>query len=165
MARDYKELTGSLMCLEALRRYRAHQAIKNSKIYFGQPPILEYLVEHGHCTQAEIAAATGVSPASTAVSLKRMQKSGLIEKVSDDKDLRCNKITITELGIRLLDEVHRSFDGIDRLAYSGFSDGELEQFETYVDRIITNLSGDCPDRKDVCKILHSQLHVKGGDGR
>lgn len=159
---DNKALTGALLCMEALRRFTVQNAIKDSKVFFGQPPILDYLIEHGQCTQAEIAAALGVSPASMAVSVKRMQKSGLIEKVTDENDLRCNKITITDFGKAELEKVHAAFGRIDKTAYDGFSEKELEQFKKYVDRINNNLSKDLPDKKDVCRIIHSDLSKRGG---
>jgi DNA-binding MarR family transcriptional regulator len=162
MSFDFKRLTGSLLGMEALRRISVQNAIRDSKVFFGQPPILDYLVEHGQCTQAEIAAALGVSPASVAVSVKRMHKSGLIEKIGDENDLRCNKITITDFGRSELEKVHASFDKIDKAAYDGFSETELKEFEAYVERINKNLSKDLPDNKEVFMILNSDYSKEGG---
>lgn len=162
MSFDFKRLTGSLLGMEALRRIKVQNAIRDSKVFFGQPPILDYLVEHGQCTQAEIAAALGVSPASVAVSVKRMHKSGLIEKIGDENDLRCNKITITDFGKSELEKVHASFDKIDKAAYEGFSETELKEFEAYVERINKNLSNGLPDNKEVFCFLNSDYSQKGG---
>lgn len=162
MSFDYKALTGSMLCMDALKRFTVQSAIKDSKVFFGQPPILDYLIENGQSTQAELAAALGVSPASMAVSVKRMQKSGLIEKVSDENDLRCNKISITDFGRQEYKKVHAAFDGIDRKTYEGFSEEELSQLKGYIERINRNLSKDLPDKKDICKFIHSDFEKKGG---
>lgn len=161
---DSRKLTGAFLCMEALRRFCVQNAIKDSKVFFGQPPILDYLIEHGQSTQADIASALGVSPASMAVSVKRMQKSGLIEKVSDENDLRCNKITITDFGRKEQQKVHRSFDKIDKTAYDGFSEKELEQLNSYIERINLNLSRDLPDKREICKFVNSDFHKNGGAG-
>ncbi len=162
MSFDFKRLTGSILGLEEKRRISAQLAIRDSKVFFTKSPILDYLAEHGQCTQAGIAAALGVSPASVAVSVKRMHKSGLIEKIGDENDLRCNKITITDFGRSELEKVHASFDKIDKAAYDGFSETELKEFEAYVERINKNLSKDLPDNKEVFRILNSDYSKEGG---
>lgn len=162
MAFDYKELTGAFLCLEALKRFTVQSSLKDSKVYFGQPPVLEYLAEHGQATQAELAAAVGVSAASMAVSVRRMQKSGLIEKAGDENDLRRNKISITDFGRQELDKLNGTFDEIDAKTYGGFSEAELTQLKEYLDRINRNLSEDLPDKRDICKFIHSDFDSKGG---
>jgi len=162
MSFDYRELTGALLCMDALKRFRLQNAIKGSKVFFGQPPVLDYLVEHGSCTQAELAAALGVSPASMAVSVKRMQKSGLLKKCNDENDLRRNIITITDSGRQELEKVHNEFDAIDRTTYDGFTDDELNRLKSYIERINNNLSKDLPDKKELFKFIHSDLKGKGG---
>lgn len=162
MAFDYKKLTGTFLCLDALKRFTVQNSLKDSKVYFGQPPVLEYLVTHGQSTQAELAAAMGVSPASMAVSVKRMQKNGLVEKVGDENDLRRNKISITEFGRQELAKVHSAFDEIARKTYDGFSEKELGELQGYLERINKNLSDDLPDKRDICKFIHSDFDSKGG---
>lgn len=163
MSFDIKMLTRSFMDFECYRRFIAHNSLKDSKVYFGQPPILDYLFEHGSCTQNEIAAAMSVSPASMAVSIKRMQKSGLVQKVNDEKDMRCNKITITEFGKKQVAELHSRFDEIDEKTYSGFTEEELIQLKSYIDRINKNLSDGMPDKKCIFKMLKNSLSENGGE--
>ena len=52
--------------------------------------------------------------ASVAVSVKRMQKSGLITKISDENDLRCNRIALTENGKQRTEYIHSQFDKLDK---------------------------------------------------
>ena len=163
MSFKYGELTGALICFEALKRLTVQDSLKDSRVYFGQPPVLEYLAEHGHSTQAEIASALGVSPASMAVSIKRMQKSGLVEKITDEKDLRCNKISITGFGREQLDDLHARFDKIDEITYSGFTDEELETLKGFIDRLNGNLTAQLPDKRDICKSVELIYKGKGDE--
>lgn len=158
-----KTLTRSFLDFECYRRFIVHNSLKDSKVYFGQPPILDYLFEHGSCTQNELAAAMSVSPASMAVSVKRMQKSGLVQKVNDEKDMRCNKITITEFGKNQVNEIHSRLEIIDKKTYAGFSEEELCQLKSYIDRINKNLSDGMPDKKCIFKMLSNSLSDNGGD--
>lgn len=137
---DLKELSHSFIRLECVKRFTMHNMLKDSGVYFGQPPILDFLEKNGVCTQNELAKALEVSPASIAVSIKRMQKNGVVEKIADDNDLRCNRISLTEKGRELTSEMHRKFDQIDKIMFTDFDENELATLREYLDRIYNNLS-------------------------
>lgn len=137
---DLKELSHSFIKLECVKRFTMHNMLKDSGVYFGQPPILDFLEKNGVCTQNELAKALEVSPASIAVSVKRMQKNGVVEKIADDNDLRCNRISLTEKGRELTSEMHRKFDQIDKIMFTDFDENELATLKEYLDRIYNNLS-------------------------
>ena len=137
---ELKELSDSFIRLECVKRFTMHNMLKDSGVYFGQPPILDFLEKNGVCTQNELAKALEVSPASIAVSIKRMQKNGVVEKIADDNDLRCNRISLTEKGRELTREMHRKFDQIDKIMFTDFDENELATLKEYLDRIYNNLS-------------------------
>lgn len=137
---DLKELSHSFIRLECVKRFTMHNMLKDSGVYFGQPPILDFLEKNGVCTQNELAKALEVSPASIAVSVKRMQKNGVVEKIADDNDLRCNRISLTEKGREMTREMHRKFDQIDKIMFTDFDENELATLKEYLDRIYNNLS-------------------------
>lgn len=135
-----KELSHSFIRLECVKRFTMHNMLKDSGVYFGQPPILDFLEKNGVCTQNELAKALEVSPASIAVSIKRMQKNGVVEKIADDNDLRCNRISLTEKGREMTKEMHRKFDQIDKIMFADFDENELSALKGYLDRVYNNLS-------------------------
>lgn len=106
MTSELKELVFKMNRLDCYKRYAMHKMLRDSGVYFGQPPVLDYLSEHGECSQKELSDGINVSPASVAVSVKRMQKSGLITKISDENDLRCNRIALTENGKQRTEYIH-----------------------------------------------------------
>lgn len=135
--------------LIALHRYLIGKASLQNGLYLGQMPILEYIGQHENCTQREVADFVRVSAPSIATSVKRLQKAGLIEKRSDLNDLRSNRLSITEKGRRLTAACRQSFDQIDQLTFSGFSQDELAQLYDYLERLIGNLtSGERQALKD-----------------
>ena len=142
------------MCrVTLLHRYHISNALRHIEIYRGQPEILEYLVHHGDCPQVEIAKEFGVSPASVATSIKRMSKSGLIERTIDEADRRANKISITEKGKLVLARGKEECRRIDEKMFTGFSDGEIELFSSMLSRLADNLSPDNMTDKEIIKMF------------
>lgn len=137
---SFFEITKRMNRLNVLHRISIHRQAAKNELYFGQMPILEYVESHDHCTQCEVAGFMKVSPPSIATSIKRMQKNGLLEKETDESDLRCNHITITEKGKDLSHKCRGGFDRINAQLFSGFTTQECEQLCGYFDRMIDNLS-------------------------
>ena len=137
---DLRELSQKYVHLNILHRYSSHLCCSGFGIHRGQPPILKYLFVHGESSQKEISDFLGVSPASVATSIKRLQKNGLVEKKSDENDLRFNKIALTKKGREIYDESVKAFDERDKQMFRGFSEKELENFSDYIDRMIENLN-------------------------
>lgn len=162
MPTQYMELAGKLRALEWYRHYVTHRALKNSDVYFGQPPVLDYLAEHGASTQSDLVRALNVSPASVAVSVRRMQKSGLLTKTADETDLRCNRISLTEKGREQRDYIHACFDQIDEKLFAGFTKAELDALGGYLDRLCRNISEDVPKEKSIFKLMEEEF-CNGGD--
>jgi len=139
------DLAGRLYKLNLLRRDFIQESTADIALYFGQLPILEYVIEHDQCTQKQIADKLIVTPASIAISTKRMQKVGLLEKKVDENNLRCNRLSVTEKGHELSKQYRLKFDELDKKMFAGFEEKELEQVNSYLSRLIMNISGDDAD--------------------
>lgn len=99
-------------------------------------------------SQREIATKLGVSPPTAAVSIRRMERAGLLRKVADADDKRLNRITLTAKGSRLARECKDAFGDIDRRMFEGFSAKERETLRAYYLRMIRNLEtmgAQCPE--------------------
>ena len=161
MENRQKNVSKKLHDLEFCRHYAVRRALKDSGVYFGQPPILDYLANNGTGTQNDIAKALYVSPASVSVSLRRMQKAGLIEKAADETDLRCNRMSLSEKGREQHEYIHGCFEEIDRKLYAGFSDEELATLETMLTRLCENLKTILPAGKKMEEIMQEELEFGG----
>lgn len=160
---NYRAIVMRINKLHALHRYHIFNMIPDVKIYPGQPQMLEYLSGHENCTQAELADFLHVSPASVAVSVKRMQKAGLIGRRADEKDLRCNRIFITESGRRRHELLQGEFRRIDEQLFAGFTEEETERLSGYLDRLIENLSGNINAEEVMDFIIGGKKGKKGCD--
>jgi MarR family transcriptional regulator, organic hydroperoxide resistance regulator len=151
--------------LNIIHRIYIHRAAAENGIYFGQLPILEYVSSHGQCTQTELAETLQVSAPSIATSVKRMQKTGLLKKVADESDLRCNRISITEKGLDLAQKCRSAFDTVDARMFEGFSAVECEELRRYLERLIANVATDEFKNKTMFALINTvtaekQQHCK-----
>ncbi len=108
----------------------------------GQPFILFMLRDQGDGAdwdQKQFAEALGVSPATVAISIKRMERAELVTRIPDPRDLRRNRIAITEKGHRLVDDCIRAFRHVDMGMFRGFSLEERKELAGYYHRMVRNL--------------------------
>ena len=109
----------------------------------GHPYILKVLVDSGDeglvVSQKKFAKKLMITPAAVAQSIKRMEKDGLITKISDENDLRVNRIRITDKGREYKKKMDRGLVFATETFFEGFSDDEIDTMHNYSQRIITNI--------------------------
>lgn len=136
---DYKELMRKIITLSILHRYYIQQNASAAGMYAGQPRLLEYLVNNGESFQKDIAAFLHVSPASVAVSIKRMEKNGLVSRTADSEDMRRNKVVITDSGRKAIENFYNICNELDAKVFNGLSAEELISLEAVLDKMNRNL--------------------------
>lgn len=142
---ENRELMRRFMQITKLQRVMSGKRLAKMNPYAGQwMPVFRYVMEHDGCSQAELAAFLRVTPASVALSTKRMQRAGFLKKEMDENNLRRNNLHITPLGRQLFADCKDAFEELDRLAFQGFSEREKEALAAYLDRIYANVSGGRP---------------------
>ena len=88
-------LGGRIIQLNVLRRNLFRKKSAGCALYDGQRPMMETIVCHPGCTQQELASMLCITPASVALSTKRLQKAGFLEKRRDADNQRCNRLYAT----------------------------------------------------------------------
>lgn len=89
--------------------------------------------------QKDIAEKMRVTPAAVAVTLKNLEKMGIIRKIMSKEDNRYNDIVLTEEGKKIVAESEEKVNSIDQKAFKGFSESEKSNLQDYLERICTNL--------------------------
>lgn len=136
---ENKHIMGMLDNIHLLRKLFIRRISESSPLHFGQVAIMKTIEENDNCTQATIAEHLNVTPASVAVSTKRLQKSGLITKTVDEGNLRCKRLSLTDEG-RAAIEFHISlFKEYDELILKNFSEEEKAQLFSYLSRIVAEM--------------------------
>jgi len=115
----------------------AHFGIKE----FGQPIILFILESEDSYapTQKELADQLGIAPSTTTISLKSLERLGCVRKVSDENDMRCKRIEITDKGRVAAKKFREAFYIIEQAMYNGFSNEERETISQLHKKITSNL--------------------------
>lgn len=149
----YFQAASGMQKLFLLRKLCIRRATADLDIHFGQLPVLEYVDHHDGCTQSEVAEQMLVTPASIALSTKRLQKAGLLRKSTDETNLRRNCLSITDKGRELALKCRRIHDAFDESLFQGFSDADMDAFLAYLERMIGNITGEEDGLENGCLTL------------
>lgn len=155
------EVTKKINYLHALHRLCIHRGISEGGLHFGQPPILEYVASHENCTQRELCDFLRLSPPSVATSVKRLQRAGFLEKISDDCDLRRTHLRLTDSGREAVRLCDATFERVEEKLTRGFSPRELQMCCGFLSRMIENLAdGDLQNANMLTLLEQSEINVK-----
>ncbi len=130
-----------------LKINREHKHMIDSQIaqigiHRTQHRILMYLARKGDLpSQKTLAEHMEITPAAITGAVQKLESDGYIERKLGS-DNRNNEITITEKGRETVERTRELFSAVDETLFVGFSDGEIEDFSKYLDRIIVNLKGE-----------------------
>ncbi len=90
-------------------------------LHAGQGAIISALGEYGPCSQKELAEYRHVSAATISVMLRRMAKSGLIDRRTSE-DGKCNEIILTDEGQKVYAKLNRHMEGEAERVLAGLSE-------------------------------------------
>ena len=136
---NYREMVHKLISTSLIHRYHITKSAQMAGLYYGQPMILDYIKENNLCTQKELADSLHISPASVATSIKRLEKSGFVKRTTDKDDVRKNRLSLTDEGLKTLAEFRSICDETDNEMFKGFSDEECDLLCEYLQRLYNNL--------------------------
>lgn len=128
-----------------LHRSVIERRLEGTGVYRSQHQILMYVSKNPNVFQTELAGMYGVSAATIAVSLKKLEKGGYISRLVDQNDNRCNQICITEKGRKVVEDSVCIFRHMDSCMFKGFSEQDMRVLGELLDRIYDNLNRDLND--------------------
>ena len=135
-----KDSVGKLMRVSRLHRSITEKSFCRLGLHRSQFMLLMYLMNSNELpSQAEIAAHFEISAAAVALSLKKLEKRGLITRVQDSADSRVNHIVISERGLELMRQNKLLFDETDRIMFSGVCEEDRLVLNSVLDRLAENL--------------------------
>lgn len=104
-----------------------------------QGRILYVLWQNDEISISSLSAQTSLANTTLTAMLDRMENSGLIIRKFDPKDRRNRLIVLTEKAKSLKDDYTRISEKMNEIYYIGFTETEIVQFESYLQRILNNL--------------------------
>lgn len=132
-----------------------HKAVIDAKIqklgiHRSQHNILMYLYfSEGTNNQEDIANKLEISPAAVAVSLKKLESSGLVERATRSDNSRAKDVMLTDEGREIVQITRETFMSADEVLTRGFQPEELDRLEEYLDRMAANLKNEAPELKEI----------------
>jgi DNA-binding MarR family transcriptional regulator len=105
-----------------------------------QFPLLRLLSEYPGLNQREIAEKLHIKPPTVAVSVKRLEKAGYIERKQDENNQRISRIYITDIGMQVVKLGRKLILEEEQTLLEGFSPEEISLLRDYLQRINKNLT-------------------------
>ncbi len=127
----------TLIC--KLSRDRSRVLMAEVGIHCGQGIALRQLWRTDGVTQSELAHSLHVAPATVTIALQRMERIGLIERRSDQRDQRVSRVFLTDRGRSLRANVEGNWSKLEEQMLVGFSSKEREVMREYLLRMRANL--------------------------
>jgi len=90
-------------------------------------------------SQKELCEKFGITAATVAVTLAKLEEEGLICRTRSKEDNRVNRVQITEKGNELLSETRVDFDRADEQAFSDFTQDELHTLLRLLEKMKQNI--------------------------
>ena len=104
-----------------------------------QGRILYVLWQNDEISISTLSAQTSLANTTLTAMLDRMESLDLIVRKPDPKDRRNRLIALTEKAKSLQDDYDRISQQMNELYYTGFTEKEIVQFESYLQRVLNNL--------------------------
>ena len=122
------------------RRFDKILQQKNIDAFNGaQGKILYCLWQGNKMTATELSKKSGLAKTTLSAMLARMNEQGLIAIEESPTDKRSVTISLTPAAETLRAEYDNVTREIENIYYKGFTEEEVEQFESYLNRILNNL--------------------------
>lgn len=125
--------------LNRLHRSMVEAEISQLGIHCSQHHMLTLISKNKSICQKEIAQQLEISSAAVAVTLNKLESSGLVTRTQSFDDARMNHISITDKGSDLLKTTKKALDVVDAKWFDGLSDEEMEAFSATLSKMIDNL--------------------------
>ena len=126
---------------QAQKQYKClcDRVITGAGIYLSQNNLLRTIAERSPIAQNELPGILGVSNATVAVSLQKIEAKGWVYKYTDRSDSRCNIVEITAEGLRVHRRCNELCGAFNEQVWDSFSPDELDEFERLLDRLLASL--------------------------
>jgi len=122
-----------------LKHARIHTLLEGLGLYRGQPSVLQALWEQEGLMHTELARRLRVQPATITKMLKRMEKTGFVERRPDLEDQRVSRVYLTEAGRAIRADVQQVWRQLEEEAFAGLTHEERVLLRRFFLHIRENL--------------------------
>ena len=143
-----RETVGMFIRTDRLHRKTFENLVKGLGIHRSQHRMLMHIARDEGISQTDLAEHLEISTAAVAVSIKKLEAGGYIEKKSAEKDSRFNEIKITERGREIVSATEKRIRELDMSMLEGIDGEMLENFIKCLEIMQKNLEGLCSEESE-----------------
>ena len=122
-----------------LKHWRMHELLDELGLHRGEPLVLYALWDQDGMTQSGLTERLNRSPSTITKTVQRMEKTGLVERRSDDYDERVSRVYLTDAGRDIRPAVEEVWRRLNQAIFSGFGTKELTLLHDLLLRVCQNL--------------------------
>lgn len=101
--------------------------------------VLEPLTQNKSLNQLELVKITGLKAPTISITLRNMEREGIVSRVKDTHDRRETHVAITEQGRKLYSEVTAAIEKVEKEMLKNVSEGEKDALCSILEKISRNL--------------------------
>lgn len=117
---------------------RCYRQITEQGLQPTQMPFLIMLHRHDGCSQKQMADWLHIKPPTVNVSIRRLEKSGVVERRKDETDLRVTRIYLTEKGKGISNTILENARETEKIMFGNFTEAELILLRRFFEQILKN---------------------------
>lgn len=129
-----------MIFVNQMHKKKIERQLEGTGVHRAQHRLLMTLSENEFGSQSELASMLEVSTATVAVSLKKLERDGYIQKEVKKDDSRVNFVRLTPKGEAVVQKSRKIFEMMEQQVIKGFSEEELVSLRKSLRRIYNNLS-------------------------
>jgi DNA-binding MarR family transcriptional regulator len=123
------------------------QRIEQHDVFAGAYPVIAWLMQLADSTQGELSRLIGVEQPTMAITLRRLERDGLIERSPDPNHGRKSRVRLTPRGKMISQVMTSAARNLEKVATRGVSASELNDFFRIAELMIENLSSERRPKK------------------
>lgn len=144
-----RKTVGMFIGTDRLHRKAFENLVSGLGIHRSQHRMLMHLAKDEGMSQTDLAAHLEISTAAVAVTIKKLEAGGYIEKKTAENDSRFNEIKITDRGREIVSASEKYFHDVDTAMLSGIDGEMLDNFISCLEIMQKNLKELCePEKKE-----------------
>ena len=101
--------------------------------------VLNPLMENESLTQLELVRITGQKPPTISITLRNMEREGIVERAKNGGDKRETHVSLTEKGKKMYAKVLASLEKMEKVVLKGISEKELNAMSSTVEKMKKNI--------------------------
>lgn len=99
----------------------SQSSLEKMELYPGQPQMLLALDKKNGRSQRELSDCLMVKPATITVMIKRLEKTGFVERKNDEKDQRISRVFLTKKGENICEASKEMHANIEKQSFNNFT--------------------------------------------